>query len=54
MNTRQVCTPEHPYTRDSEDYWIHPEAKDTGYNNPYWDYYYCPVCGLTFKVEVAE
>jgi hypothetical protein len=34
--------------------WLHPDAKDTGYNDPYYDHFVCPHCKLKFKVEVAE
>lgn len=34
--------------------WMHPDAKDTGRESAYFDFYHCPNCGLNFSVEVAD
>lgn len=35
--------------------WEHVDAvDDLRVNDPYWDHYVCPHCGLRFAVEVAE
>lgn len=52
---RFICTPEHPRPRDiGSTRWLHPDAKDTGKDDPYWDHYECPNCKMEFSVEVAE
>lgn len=52
---RFICTSDRPKPPDvGSTLWLHPDAKDTGKNDPYWDHYKCPNCNITFYIEVAE
>lgn len=55
MTDRRVCTLEYPYDKSSDDgyFWIHPSAISTHYTDVY-EAYDCPVCGLSFKVELGD
>lgn len=56
MSTRLTCTAISPMPQPTPvgDLWEHPDVKDDGLNDPYYDHYVCPHCGLRFAVEVAE
>jgi hypothetical protein len=51
---RFACTKEHPMPQEHTGLWIHRDAVDDDYNDPYFDHYVCPHCGEHFKCEVAE
>jgi hypothetical protein len=55
---RFICTREQPmrpvHYGNSPARWMHPDAKDLGFDDPYRDHYLCPHCGLRFSVEVPE
>ena len=55
---RFVCTKQMPMRpmrgANTPELWMHPDARDTGRESAYWDYYHCPNCGLNFSVEVAD
>ena len=52
--SRSVCTSANPMPRNAPGQWQHPDAKSDPRNDPYYDHYNCPHCGLHFAVEVAE
>lgn len=52
--SRSVCTAANPMPLNAPGLWVHPDAKDDGRNDPYYDHYICPHCKTRFHVEVAE
>ena len=54
MNERYVCTADAPWTPNLSKRVVHPDAVSTDSDDPYWDHYRCPNCGLKFSVEVPE
>jgi hypothetical protein len=52
--SRLVCTAASPMPKNAPGRWQHPDAKSDPRNDPYYDHYNCPNCGLHFAVEVAE
>jgi hypothetical protein len=55
---RFICTRAQPMRPvphgNSPARWIHPDAKDLGFDDAHFDHYLCPNCSLRFKVEVAD
>lgn len=54
LGSRFVCTAARPMPQNAPGRWQHPDAKSDPRNDPYYDHYSCPNCGLPFAVEVAE
>jgi hypothetical protein len=52
--SRSICTAASPMPKNAPGRWQHPDAKSDPRNDPYYDHYNCPNCGLHFAVEVAE
>lgn len=58
----RVCTEDAPYSKEVDApnvRWQHPKAYEVGDQEPGWPSgdivtYYCPVCGLKFKVELSQ
>lgn len=58
----KVCTEEAPYSEEQDAgnfRWHHPNAYEVGEQEDGWPggdivTYYCPVCGLRFKVELPQ
>lgn len=50
---RKECNEKHPYDYNGGQ-WYHPSAVITPANYYYFNEYYCPICNLTFCVELAE
>jgi len=48
---KKECTYEHPYSEKEGDKWIHLYAQLI-YSGVEYDYYECPVHGLSFKETV--
>lgn len=53
---RLICTSAKPLPLEFQSGYraMHPEAKDDGRNDPYYNHYICPACGMRFSTEVAE
>lgn len=50
-----ICTKEAPWAKDKGTPAQHPDAIHTGEcSDSCCDYYKCPNCGLSFKVEVPQ
>jgi hypothetical protein len=58
--TRQVCTKDAPRPPNDKGYWVHPDAKSIGeasgalHGGGDTDIYYCPHCGLRFRVQIPD
>lgn len=54
-NERYVCTKDAPWSAEKGDWAQHPDAKWIDEcSDSCCNYYRCPNCGLTFKVEVGR
>lgn len=54
---RLTCTKETPYFKESKDHWEHPSAifiKQRDWDNYSEDVFNCPICNLTFSVELPQ
>jgi hypothetical protein len=54
-----ICCEARPYSRELPGRWKHPKAEDDGTDEDFqygleYDRYKCPICGLSFSVEVPQ
>ena len=49
-----ICTKDKPMPMNAPGKWIHPDAISINLEDPYYDHYKCPNCGLYFSIEVSE